>query len=173
MKRLLGLLTATLLLCLAPSLAHAFCVNNHTDQSMFVEQVGPHSPARGLKATIPPNGQACCNWQDTTCNPGASQSAMLEIATFTENQGPVVGNQPSNWRCGHAPTSITDSSQWNYNVPASGWVDILKPPPAPPETETQRLMHSGNSAANPDSTYIVRVYAAGGAQVAAWPCASM
>lgn len=175
MKRMFGLLTATLLLCLAPTFAHAFCVYNHSDQTMFVQQVGPHAPVNGFAKSIAPGGQACCNWQDKSCNPAGGQDTMLEIDTETGNTGPVVGQQPGNWWCGHAPTSVLDSNQWNYDVPAAGWVDIVKTSSKPTQATTrQDLLNLKNSMmkdSSPSTTYIVNVYAPGGAQVAAWPCA--
>lgn len=66
------------ILC-GPEPAQAFCVYNHTGITIAAIQKKGQSFDRGFDKAIGPDGHACCNWKDHSCNKKKKRDSMLVI----------------------------------------------------------------------------------------------
>lgn len=59
--------------------AAAYCIYNHTDRTIVVNQTYGGSELRSFSVTIKPGKDACCNWKTSDCNSEGKRTSTVKF----------------------------------------------------------------------------------------------
>ena len=101
---LTGCLALLVGLLLAPAgPAQAFCIYNHSDTDLYVNEIEGGSFLRHFQNVVEAGGKACCNWKNKDCNEKGKRDSVLKFS---------------------ACASIDSCPCREVEVKAGGWMDI-------------------------------------------------